>query len=115
MTEVNNEAGRLGFTEIVPRPGRVPDLILTYWHEQDSRRSNPGLPDWIGVGPTGLIVFLEFKSRTGKLRAEQVVVLRRLDVCKGVGVGVARPGDLPDVRSLLRGEISRLRPNEWRV
>lgn len=45
-------------------------LSWRVWHDNDSRRNNPGLPDLILVrGPD--LLFVELKTAHGKLRREQ--------------------------------------------
>lgn len=53
-------------------------LHLKWFHNPDSRRVNPGLPDLIIIGPRG-VIYVELKSRTGELRKaqEETIVLLR--------------------------------------
>jgi hypothetical protein len=42
------------------------------FHDTDSRRNNPGLPDLVLLHPeTGRLLFVELKSATGRIRPEQ--------------------------------------------
>lgn len=43
---------------------------LLHYHTHDSRRSNPGFPDWTIVYGS-IIVFVEMKSDTGRLTSDQ--------------------------------------------
>lgn len=53
---------------------RITDLAdwlgLRYHHETDSRKSRPGFPDLVIVGPHG-VVFAELKAQHGRVTAEQ--------------------------------------------
>jgi hypothetical protein len=53
---------------------RVTDMCdwlgLRYYHTYDSRRSNPGFPDLVIVGPNHLI-FVELKATKGRVSAAQ--------------------------------------------
>jgi hypothetical protein len=44
-------------------------LGLLHFHPYDSRRSQPGFPDWTILG--GSLLFAELKSATGTLASEQ--------------------------------------------
>lgn len=66
------------------------------YHTHDSRRSNPGFPDWVFVHPKGDIVFAELKARKGRVRPEQtrwIEALRQL----GLSAYIWRPGDAEEV------------------
>lgn len=63
------------------------------YHTHDSRRSEPGFPDLVIVGPHG-VLFRELKSATGYLTSEQVRWVGRLKAA-GADVTVWRPGDWP--------------------
>jgi len=42
------------------------------FHDTDSRRNSPGLPDLVLLHPeTGQLLFAELKSQTGRIRPEQ--------------------------------------------
>lgn len=73
-------------------------MKLRWHHETDSRRSKSGFPDLVIVGPMGLM-FLELKSETGKVTADQ---REWMDALQGVHLSaidghflayVARPSD----------------------
>ena len=65
------------------------------YHTHDSRRSAPGFPDLVMVHPrSGVIVFAELKSATGRVTPEQDQWLRALAV-RGAAF-VWRPRDLAD-------------------
>lgn len=67
-------------------------LGLHWFHNPDSRRVNPGLPDLIIIGDGG-VIYAELKSRTGTLRTEQRKVIYRLRK-SGQRVHIWRPGNL---------------------
>ncbi len=67
---------------------------LLAYHTHDSRRSEPGLPDLVIVGPDGLL-FRELKGERGRTAAAQ-----RRWLCQHTEAGAAadiwRPCDWPD-------------------
>lgn len=65
---------------------------LLGYHTHDSRRSTPGFPDWVVVGPGGC-VFRELKSESGQLSGMQSRWLYALTGA-GVDASVWRPRDL---------------------
>lgn len=68
---------------------------LTY-HTYDSRRSNPGFPDLVAVHPgKGRRLFVELKTATGKLTADQLRWLGALALSGG-DVHVVRPRDVQE-------------------
>jgi len=68
--------------------------------------SGKGFPDLVLVHPQrGRTLFVELKSRTGRLRAEQTVWLAALRIA-GQDVRVWRPADWPQIEALLKGEGS---------
>ncbi len=66
--------------------------LLTF-HTYDSRRSEPGFPDVVVVGPSG-VIFRELKSERGRLTPDQVRWLDRLNAA-GANAAVWRPADWP--------------------
>jgi len=60
------------------------------FHDNDSRRNVAGFPDLVLVKPPR-VAFVELKSETGRLRAEQTTWLEALEVCETVSSGVVRP------------------------
>lgn len=79
------------------------ELTLRGWlwfHDQDARRNNAGLPDLICVHPLGVVAFLEVKSETGKLRPQQQLWRASL-LRAGVEYHVVRPSNLDAVMDRL--------------
>jgi hypothetical protein len=90
-------------------------LVLRGWttfHWPDSRRATAaGWPDLAMLHvETGVLAFAELKTATGRLSAEQVVVLEALRR-GGQHAYVWRPADLADgtVDRVLRGLVSAAR------
>ncbi len=67
-------------------------LRLYHYHPHDSRRSAPGWPDSVIIGPGG-IIFRELKTQTGRLSADQKHVGYLLTAA-GLSWAVWRPSDL---------------------
>jgi hypothetical protein len=65
--------------------------ILAY-HTHDSRHSPSGFPDWVCVGPGG-VLWRELKRQSGKLTTAQLEWLQALTGA-GQDAGVWRPADL---------------------
>lgn len=65
--------------------------VLGY-HTYDARRSPAGFPDWVIVGPGGML-FRELKSGLGRVSKAQQRWLHALAAC-GQDVAVWRPEDL---------------------
>jgi hypothetical protein len=73
------------------------------FHDNDSRRNRPGFPDLVLVrGPD--ILFVELKTDTGRVTAEQRVWLDGLSSIDNVSCGVIRPSDAD---GLIRRLVSR--------
>ena len=66
------------------------------YHTFDSRRSAAGFPDLCLVRRP-LVLFIELKSETGRLRPEQAAWLAVLRGCEGVEVRLWRPGDWSEI------------------
>ncbi len=63
------------------------------YHTHDSRRSDPGFPDVVFARPP-TVLFVEFKSATGRVRPEQTIWLDALEQCENVASGLVRPDDI---------------------
>lgn len=72
---------------------------MTY-HTHDSRRSAAGFPDVVMVRPPVVLV-VELKSDSGRLRPEQEVWLEVLKSCPGVEARLWRPDDWPEIERTL--------------
>jgi len=78
------------------------------FHTHDSRRSEPGFPDLVLCRPPnahgpGRLLFLECKSSTGKLTAEQATWLSVLAQVPGIQARVVRPQDVGAIEAWLQG------------
>jgi len=73
---------------------------LTY-HTYDSRMSQPGFPDVVAV-KGHRVVWMELKSKKGKIRPEQRVWLDQL-VLSQSEVYLVRPSDMDTVEDIARG------------
>ena len=71
------------------------------FHDNDSRRNNPGFPDLVLVKPPR-VVFMELKSDKGTLRPEQQVWMGHLLECDTIASAVVRPEHLNLVIDYLR-------------
>lgn len=56
---------------------RCDALGIRWYHVNDSRRDNPGMPDLILVGK--VVAYVELKSAKGKLRPEQEAFMTDLE------------------------------------
>ena len=70
------------------------------FHDNDSRRNNPGFPDLALVKPPR-VVFMELKSDKGTLRPEQQVWMGHLLECDTIASAVVRPEHLDLVTDYL--------------
>lgn len=77
----------------------VRDMLKVYglwgYHTHNSRRSEPGWPDWVIVGKR--VLYRELKSADGTSRPAQTRV-RNLLVAAGADWGLWRPADLASGR-----------------
>lgn len=79
-------------------------LGLLAYHTHDARRSQPGFPDLVIVGPGG-VLFRELKAAKGRCTPVQLVWLDALDAA-GADASVWFPGDWPDQ---IRHELAAIR------
>lgn len=67
------------------------------YHTYDSRRSAKGFPDLVLVHPKRrLVFFLELKTDTGKVMAEQQAWIDALGGAENGGAAIVRPKDWDD-------------------
>lgn len=76
------------------------------WHDHDSRRNAPGLPDliltrWPRPDSDARLIFAELKSQRGSLRADQRYWLETLRHVPGVEVYVWRPAQWSEIERTL--------------
>jgi len=79
------------------------------YHTHDARRSEAGFPDLVLCRPPsahgpGRLLFLECKTSTGQVTAEQATWLSVLAQVPGVVARVVRPQDLGAIEGWLQGE-----------
>lgn len=88
----------------------VVSLARTYgwlpYHTWDSRRSHPGFPDLVLAHPEHGVLFVELKTRSGKLSEAQDHWIYTLDRA-GAWVLVWRPGDAEEIHGVLSGAVKR--------
>lgn len=76
------------------------------YHTHDSRRSNAGFPDLVLVrGPE--LLFVELKTRTGRVRPEQHDWLDALRAVPGIEVYLWRPDDWDALHQRLARDRAR--------
>ncbi|MBZ5736472.1 VRR-NUC domain-containing protein [Nocardioides sp. TRM66260-LWL] len=73
--------------------------LLSY-HTHDSRRSQPGFPDCVLLGPAG-VIYAELKTTKGRVTPEQREWLDRLTAA-GQTAYLWRPTDWPEINLILR-------------
>ncbi len=71
------------------------------FHDNDSRRNNPGFPDLVCVRK-GKMLALELKTEKGKLRPQQAEWIDELGKVPGVIARIVRPADIDDVIAILQ-------------
>lgn len=74
--------------------GMADALGVLAWHDTDSRRNRPGLPDLVLVGRR--VAFIELKRQGGRVSPEQHRWLTALARAEGVSAAVWRPMQLLD-------------------
>ena len=107
-----------GMIELVTEQ-RLQETIVTMaeylgwqtWHDNDSRRNDPGFPDLVCAHPERGVVWLELKSQAGRVRKAQRYWLDLLTAA-GQRAYVVRPSDVDAVERLLRGETTELEAQE---
>lgn len=82
-------------------------LGLKVYHTYDSRRSDPGFPDLVIVGKSG-VIFAELKSAKGRVTAHQKMWLESL-AGAGAPTYLWRPDDWPEIQQVLTS-LSKWRP-----
>ena len=70
------------------------------FHDQDSRRSQPGFPDLCLVRG-GRVLFAELKTERGQLRQEQREWLAMLGMCSGIETYLWRPSSWRQIETVL--------------
>ena len=73
----------------------------TIWHDNDSRRNDPGFPDLVCAHPKLGLMFMELKTATGRVRKEQQAWIDLLDNA-GVWVLVWRPANQDVIEEVFR-------------
>lgn len=73
------------------------------YHTYRSTRSDPGFPDLVCVHPRLGLVFLELKTRTGKVKPEQFEWNQAL-VTSGERAYIVRPEHIEQLEGLFKGE-----------
>jgi len=81
-------------------------LRLPWFHDEDARRDNAGLPDLIIPAPPVLHIW-ELKTMRGRLRREQEVWGAYLARCREIDYRVLRPADWPLIEVALRTSLWR--------
>ena len=71
------------------------------YHTHDSRRSDPGWPDWVFCRPPRIVI-AELKTASGRPTKAQARWIAALQECPGMEVRVWRPRDWSDVLETLR-------------
>ena len=91
---------------------KVVELARLYnwavYHTWNSRNSAKGFPDLCLARPlvdgTAQLMFMELKTETGKVSAEQTFWIELLNAVPGVSAAVFRPSNWDRIEKLLRGK-----------
>ncbi len=73
------------------------------WHDNDSRRNDPGFPDLLCIHPDHGVIWLELKTMKGRVRPEQQAWIDLLRQARQRAF-VVRPTDMDFLESLFRGD-----------
>ena len=76
-------------------------LNWSWWHDTDSRKNHPGMPDLILIRPPRLL-FVELKTEKGKYRLFQSAWAVMLGECPGVEYYSWRPSDWEEIEEVLQ-------------
>lgn len=96
---VSEQSFHHAVTEMAERLG-----WLTF-HDNDSRRNDPGFPDLLCIHPDHGLIWLELKTVRGRLRPIQRQWIDLLQMA-GQRAFVVRPTDMDFLEALFRGEMS---------
>ena len=77
------------------------------FHDNDSRRNNPGFPDLVLLRPPDLL-FIELKSVRGRVTAEQALWIEQLGQVDYMSTDVVRPADADALISRLLARPERV-------
>ncbi len=77
------------------------------WHDQDSRKNAPGLPDLVCIHPDHGVVWLELKTMKGRIRPHQKYWIDLLTRA-GQRAYIVRPNQMDALEALFRGEVQEI-------
>lgn len=100
---IDEKAAEKDFQAAVSK--RAKELGWRGYHTHDSRKSEKGFLDWVGVRER--VVWMELKSANGQPTAEQLCWMEALEAA-GQEVYLFRPEDWPRLEEVLQATI---RPN----
>lgn len=94
---IDEKAAEKDFQAAVSK--RAKELGWRGYHTFDSRKSEKGFLDWVGVRER--VVWMELKTATGKPTAEQLCWMEALEAA-GEEVYLFRPADWPKIEEVLK-------------